>query len=213
MTAATLTSPWTATVPVRTRQDAPVKVSTPVRMARTDGREDDLACVEALIAGRQDAWQDFVARYARVIYAAVQRRLVPAGRASEVEDVAQDVFVKLCSRDFHLLRNYDPARAKLTTWLTVIATSSSIDHLRRQSAPTSDIEALPESILAVTPRMPERIKVPAGLLSPRQTLVLHLLYGKELEVAEAAELLDVDPQTIRSTHHKALTKLRNHFQE
>ena len=68
-------------------------------------------------------------------------------------------------------------------------------------------------ILAVTPRMPERIKVPAGLLSPRQTLVLHLLYGKELEVAEAAELLDVDPQTIRSTHHKALTKLRNHFQE
>ena len=89
MTAATLTSPWTATVPVRTRQDAPVKVSTPVRMARTDGREDDLACVEALIAGRQDAWQDFVARYARVIYAAVQRRLVPAGRV-DTESIRTD---------------------------------------------------------------------------------------------------------------------------
>lgn len=166
-----------------------------------------------LVAGEKAEWDRFVQRYARVIYAAVQRRLVPAGRGHEVDDVAQDVFVKLCGREFHLLRNYDPGRAKLSTWLTVIATSTSIDHLRRQSAPTAALDAVPEAVLAVDPKPFERIKIPPDLLSPRQGLVLELLYQRELEVAEAAEMLGVDPQTVRSTHHKAMIKLRAHFKE
>jgi RNA polymerase sigma-70 factor (ECF subfamily) len=32
-----------------------------------------------------------------------------------------------------------------------------------------------------------------------------------MEVAEVAAALKVDPQTIRSTHHKAMLKLRSHF--
>jgi RNA polymerase sigma-70 factor (ECF subfamily) len=171
---------------------------------------DDL---NRLVAGEKAAWDGFVQRYARVIYAAVQRRLVPAGRAHEADDVAQDVFVKLCSRDFKLLRNYDPGRAKLSTWLTVIANSTTIDHLRRQAAPATDIDALPQSLLAVEPKLPERIKIPPELLSPRQALVIELLYRRELEVAEAAEVMGVNPQTVRSMHHKALVKLRAHFQE
>jgi RNA polymerase sigma-70 factor (ECF subfamily) len=160
---------------------------------------DDL---NRLVAGEKAAWDGFVQRYARVIYAAVQRRLVPAGRAHEA-----------CSRDFKLLRNYDPGRAKLSTWLTVIANSTTIDHLRRQAAPATDIDALPQSLLAVEPKLPERIKIPPELLSPRQALVIELLYRRELEVAEAAEVMGVNPQTVRSMHHKALVKLRAHFQE
>ena len=166
-----------------------------------------------LVAGEKAEWDRFVQRYARVIYAAVQRRLVPAGRGHEADDVVQDVFVKLCGREFHLLRNYDPGRAKLSTWLTVIATSTSIDHLRRQWAPTAALDAVPEAAMAVDPKPFERIKIPPDLLSPRQGLVLELLYRRELEVAEAAEMLGVDPQTVRSTHHKAMIKLRAHFQE
>jgi RNA polymerase sigma-70 factor (ECF subfamily) len=41
--------------------------------------------------------------------------------------------------------------------------------------------------------------------------VLALLYDREMEVAEVARLLKVDPQTIRSTHHKAMLRLRAHF--
>jgi RNA polymerase sigma-70 factor (ECF subfamily) len=168
----------------------------------TDGAED----LGRLVAGDKAEWDRFVQRY-------VRRRLVPAGRVEEVDDVAQDVFVKLCSREFHLLRSYDPGRAKLTTWLTVIATSTSIDHLRRQSAPTSALDAVPEAVLAVDPKPFERIKIPPDLLSPRQALVLELLYRRDLEVADAANMLGVDPQTVRSTHHKALVKLRAHFNE
>jgi RNA polymerase sigma-70 factor (ECF subfamily) len=32
-----------------------------------------------------------------------------------------------------------------------------------------------------------------------------------MEVAEIASHLGIDPQTVRSTHHKAMLKLRSHF--
>ena len=32
-----------------------------------------------------------------------------------------------------------------------------------------------------------------------------------MEVSEIATALGIDPQTVRSTHHKAMLKLREHF--
>ena len=138
----------------------------------------------------------------------------PAGRTDDAEDVAQDIFIRLCARDFRLIRNYDASRAKLSTWLTVIAHSTSIDHLRRQKRATQPLDTVPEAQLAVDPpKDPIKIDIPPGLLSPRQALVLEMLYQREMVVAEAAEIMGVDPQTVRSTHHKALVKLRGHFRK
>jgi len=179
------------------------------RDAPVSGGDADLG---SLLTGDKAAWDRFVARHAAVIFAAVRRRLVPAGRVADAEDVVQDVFVKLCQHDFRLLRRYDPARAKITTWLTVVASSSAVDHLRRLRRRTEDIEAMPESILAVDPVVHEEVKIPEGLLSPRQALVLELLYQRDMTPGEAAEFIGIDPQTVRSMHHKALVKLRAHFQ-
>ncbi len=170
------------------------------------------ADLEALLEGDKAAWDRFVARHAGVIFAAVRRRLVPAGRTADAEDVVQDVFVKLCPHDFRLLRSYDAARARITTWLTVVANSAAVDHLRRLRRRTEDIEAQPESVLAVDPVVREEVKIPDGLLSPRQALVLELLYQRDMTPGEAAEAIGIDPQTVRSMHHKALVKLRAHFQ-
>ena len=175
--------------------------------------DENFSQLQQLLAGDKAAWDAFVARHAAVIYAAVHRRLTPAGRNGDADDVAQDVFVKLCNRDFHLLRNYDPAKAKLTTWLTVIANSVTIDHLRRQKGRSEDLDSLPETLLSVEPKEPSWLKIPEGLLSARQALVLELLYQRDMDPAEAAVVMSVDAQTVRSTHHKALTKLRAHFQE
>jgi len=185
------------------------------KMADGEAREiADGVDLDRMVRGDKAAWDGFVARYARVVFAAVQRRLGPAGRGGEVEDVVQDVFLRLCARDFRLVRNYDPARARLTTWLSVVATSTSIDHLRRQKGGTQPLESVPEARLATDPpKDPVRIKIPSGLLSPRQAVILEMLYQREMEVAEAAEALGIAPQTVRSMHHKALTKLRAHFRE
>lgn len=180
----------------------------PDRAARN---ADDFALVAALAGGERGAWNDFVRRFAGIVFAAVQRRLIPAGRPDEVEDVVQEVFLRLCKAEHRLLRSYDPARARLSTWLTVVATSAAIDHLRRQRMAKVAIDDAPEASLAVEDPAFENVKIPAGLLSARQALVLELLYRRDLEVADAALIMKIDPQTVRSTHHKALTKLRAHF--
>jgi RNA polymerase sigma-70 factor (ECF subfamily) len=39
-----------------------------------------------------------------------------------------------------------------------------------------------------------------------------MLYDRDMEVSEVALALGIDPQTVRSAHHKAMIKLRAHFQ-
>lgn len=166
----------------------------------------------ALLAGDKRTWDRFVAAAAPLIHA-VARRVVSGHGASpdEAVDAAQDVFVRLCANDRRLMKSYDPARASLATWLAVIARSCAVDHLRRRRQATSALEDVPEAALAVEDRHVERLNIPAGLLTERQALVLSLLYDREMEVADAASLLRVDAQTVRSTHHKAMLRLREHF--
>jgi RNA polymerase sigma-70 factor (ECF subfamily) len=173
---------------------------------------EDADARRRLVAGDKAEWDRFVTRYAPVIYAAVHRRLVLAGRVGEVEDVTQEVFVRLCAKDFRLLKAFDPSRARMSTWLTVISSSAAIDHLRRQPRPAVGLDQVQDAALTVEPKITERVKIPPDLLSPRQGLILELLYEREMDVAEVARLLGVESQTVRSMHHKALTKLRAHFQ-
>lgn len=166
----------------------------------------------ALQRGEKAAWDSFVTRHAGLIKAAVSSVLRQAGRApGETADVVQDVFVKLCKDDFRLLRGYDPSRAALTTWLTVVARSTALDSLRRQRLPSIDLEDAPETALAVAPVEPEHMTIPPGLLSPRQSLIMTMLYERDMDPGEAAAALGIDAQTVRSMHHKALQKLRAHF--
>jgi RNA polymerase sigma-70 factor (ECF subfamily) len=170
-----------------------------------------VADLSRLVEGDKRAWDRFVADNAAVIYAAVRRKLASAGRAGDADDVVQDVFVKLCRNDFKILKSFDPKRSKLTTFLTVVATTTAIDHLRKARPESGGLDEMPERLASVDAVEPARIKIPDGLLPERQALVIKLLYTQEMEVSEAAELLGVEPQTVRSLHHKALTRLRAHF--
>ena len=163
----------------------------------------------ALLSGDGAAWEGFVRRYGGLIVAAV-RGIAPTHR--DVEDLAQEVFVRLCKDDFRLLRSYDPERAGLSTWLTIVARSTARDALRRRRADTVPIDAVPEAQLAVDAVEPtQKLKLPEALLSPRQREILAMLYDREMDVAEIARALGIDPQTVRSAHHKAMLKLRAHF--
>jgi len=165
--------------------------------------------LDALARGDKGAWEAFVRRYAGLVAAAVRG---VAREATEVEDLAQEVFLRLCKDDFRLLRSYDPARAGLSTWITIVARSTARDAMRRHRPVLVEIDAVPEGRFAVDPVEPaQKLKLPEALLSPRQREILTMLYDREMEVAEIAEALGIDPQTVRSAHHKAMVKLRAHF--
>jgi RNA polymerase sigma-70 factor (ECF subfamily) len=164
--------------------------------------------LQALTRGEKSAWDAFVRRYAGLILSAVR----PTARPGiELEDIVQEVFTRLCKDDFRLLKTYDATRAGLSTWLTIVARSTARDMQRRRQPQITPIDSVPEVMLSVTAEPQEKLRLPDGLLSPRQKLVLTLLYEREMEVAEIAASLGIDPQTVRSTHHKAILKLREHF--
>jgi len=170
--------------------------------------------LRSLAAGHKRTWDAFVTAASPLINAVVRRSL-NSFRLSEddVLDAAQDVFVRLCANDFRLLKTYDPARAGLPTWLAVVSRSAAVDFARRRRQATSPIDDVPESALAVEDVHVEKLKIPEGLLTERQTLILKFLYDEERDVAEIAQILKIDAQTVRSTHHKALLRLREHFRE
>lgn len=163
-----------------------------------------------LASGDKPAWDRFVARFAGVVHAAINATLRRAGRdTGDAADLSQDVFARLCRNDFHLIRNYDPLRASVSTWLSLIARSVTLDSLRRHQPSFTALDDAPEAALAVpADEGAQPIQLPAGLLSPRQELILTMLYDRDMDPADVAAELNIDPQTVRSQHHKALTKLR-----
>ena len=170
--------------------------------------------LRTLLTGNKRAWDSFVTAAAPLINAVV-RRTLSSYRLSEedVMDAAQDVFVRLCANDYRLLKTYDPARAGLSTWLAVVSRSAAVDHARRRRQANVPLDDVPEASLAVEDRHVEKLKIPQGLLTERQMLILKCLYDEEKDVSEVAQLLKIDAQTVRSTHHKALLRLRIHFQK
>jgi RNA polymerase sigma factor (sigma-70 family) len=150
-----------------------------------------------------------VRRYAALVVAAV-RGVAPS--PSDIEDLTQEVFVRLCKDQYRLLRSYDATRASLSTWITIVARSTARDALRRRRPNLVPIDTVPEALLKVDAVEPSsKLKLPEALLSPRQREILGMLYDGEMEVAEVAGALGIDPQTVRSAHHKAMLKLRAHF--
>jgi len=168
------------------------------------------------LQGDKRAWEAFVDRCAPIIFATVRRVMggrVPPGRGASAEDIAQDVFLRLVQNDFRLLRSYDPARASLATWLTIVARSVTTDFVRRRPLPTVALDDAPP-IPAPAPAggSPDPVNdLPADLLSPRQRLVLHLLFDRQMTPEAAAAAMGISLQTVRSAKHKAIKKLREHF--
>lgn len=163
-----------------------------------------------LLAGDKQAWDDFVPYAGAIMRAVIRRMLASSGREEETSDLLQDAFARLVRDDFKLLQRYDPRRAALSTWLGVIATSVARDCLRKRAPPTVELGEAPERILAVRdPAWEEaRLALPVDLLTPRQSLILKLLYEDDLDVDEVAAFLGIEPQTVRSQRHKALVRLR-----
>ena len=96
-----------------------------------------------LLDGSANAWAQFVHASAPLIWGQVRRCFGRYGAnldPTDLEDVSQDVYMRLSRADFSLLRRYDPERAKLSTFLGVIAHSASVDFLRKRRAAHEDID-------------------------------------------------------------------------
>src|SRR3979409_1685495 len=91
---------------------------------RSDEDSEDIRLMELVSAGETVAFEQLVERHQRLVVGTVARML---GNNSDVEDIAQQVFVRV----WKSAKRYVP-RAKFTTWLLKITRNLVFNELRRR---------------------------------------------------------------------------------
>ncbi len=181
------------------------------KLRQADIMEFDL---ERLTRGDEKDWKVFSDRVSPIVYAAVRKTLlsrIADVKESDIRDVVQDVFTILIKYDYRVLKSYQPRKASMNTWLTVIAMRTAIKFAKRQKPASLSLDL--ESLNIPAPQIKQKtpIDIPEDLLTPRQMLILHMFVDREMDVKEIAKTLNISPQTVRSTRHKAVKRLRRHF--
>lgn len=172
---------------------------------------DEWALMQRVATGEESAIAELYDRFGALVYKVA--RQVLTSRA-EAEDAVQEVFVRL----WQSAERFDPHRAKLVTWVMLIARRHLIDQLRRRSArpnqsqfeqewaPSAD-EAPPEKSMIDHDRN-SLLMARIGELPELQRLVIEKAYFQGFTLREISEQLDAPLGTIKSALSRGLARLR-----
>ena len=174
-----------------------------------DKAATDAVAVARVAGGDAVALRELYERYGRLIYSFAYRL---TNDATLSEECVQDVFVALWRR----AADFDPTRAKLTTWLFVVARNRAIE-LGRQKARRpelrDDLEPAgsspdPADLIAVADES-QRVAEAMAELPEDQSAVLRLSYFDGLSHSEIAEVIGIPLGTVKGRMRLALERLRS----
>jgi RNA polymerase sigma-70 factor, ECF subfamily len=177
------------------------------------------ATVHAARAGEAGASRAIVEALQRPVIATIFRFLGPAWRR-EVEDIAQEVFLKV----FRALPQFDATRAKFTTWVWTFVRNHCYDVLKKRRLPTSSIDATTDdsgqrelrderellpTVAAENQELGRRIGEALATLGEDQRMVFVLREYEDLPFAEIAAITGVNEGTVKSRLFRAKEALRH----
>lgn len=162
-------------------------------------------------AGDEEAMAELYDRFGALVYK-VAWQFLPAH--AEAEDAVQEVFIRL----WRTADRFDPGRAKLVTWVMLIARRHLIDRLRRSSVRpgTWQLEGDPGSTSPSTApgRVPASEEINAALLKrlaelpELQRTVIERAYLHGYTLREVSEQLGSPLGTVKSALSRGLARLR-----
>jgi len=178
-------------------------------------RPADETLLARIAGGDRAAFATLFATYAPK----VKSYLLRLGAVSaQAEDLAQDAMLSVWRR----AAQFDPAKAKASTWIFVIARNAWIDKLRRERVElayrgTVDLpeESGDESPDDAVVRGQTETEMEAALaaLSEEQRQVVRLSFFEDRPHSEIAERLSLPLGTVKSRLRLALIKLRAHWEK
>lgn len=176
------------------------------------GSADELSLIERTQTGDNTAFQILLHRYLPMINSYAVRML---GNQADAADIAQEVFIRFWQK----AQSFDPAKAKLSTWLHQIAHNLCIDHFRkhgRLGAEQEPEEAGVESALEhaeTQTETSELVKLAISQLPERQRSALLFCHYQGLSNKQAAEILEVSVEALESLLARARKALRQSLEE
>ncbi len=187
----------------------------PAPASYSDAELEDVQLMEAVSGGDMSAFERLVARHQALVSGTVARML---GDNSEVDDVAQQVFVRV----WKSAKRYVP-RAKFTTWLLKITRNLVFNELRRRKRhAVSSLQHEPgeeemqikdernqqPDVSLLESELQEAITSAIAQLPETQRMALVLRRYEELSYEEIADVLDQSVPAVKSLLFRARTELR-----
>lgn len=185
------------------------------------GEPDDAALMARVARGDMAAFEQLVERHQALVIGTVGRML---GSNSDVEDVAQQVFIRV----WKSAPRYRPA-AKFTTWLLTITRNLVFNETRRRKRHPADLLDVHEGEDAVAladsaGRRPDEqlledelqraIEAAVRALPEKQRMAVVLRRFQEKSYEEIGEVLGLSLPAVKSLLFRARTELRsalNHY--
>jgi RNA polymerase sigma-70 factor (ECF subfamily) len=182
---------------------------------QTDGDAEDVRLMRLVARGDTAAFAELVERHQTLVLGTVARML---GSNSEVEDIAQQVFVRV----WKSAGRYVP-RAKFTTWLLKITRNLVFNELRRskrralvpmQSDPDAGEMQLKDEVVSapdaslLEAELQQAIDQAISELPEAQRMAVILRRYEELSYEQIAEILDLSVPAVKSVLFRARTELR-----
>lgn len=199
----------------------------------------DLALACALRRGSEPAWEEFVAGYRPVLYAAARAIVGPAGEA-RARELADSLYAELYGlnraggghgagprgADRRPLLDYFHGRSKLSTWLRTVLAQRHVDALRAgQRTDSFDVEPpspvrAPSHPLAtaaagdpdrerLVPRLRQAVATTLAAVPAADRLLLSLYYVQEMTLAQIARVQGVHEATISRQLDRIRRELRS----
>ncbi len=171
----------------------------------------DWMLMHRVAAGEEEAVAELYDRFGSLVYK-VARQLLPT--RAEAEDSVQEVFVRL----WQTADRYDPRRAKLVTWVMLIARRHLIDRLRRNAVRGTPVAFQPDAMGPGPQHAPEERPQEVernGALFQRiaelpelQRIVIERAYLQGYTLREVSEQLAAPLGTVKSALSRGLARLR-----
>jgi RNA polymerase sigma-70 factor (ECF subfamily) len=187
----------------------------PSQAGTSDENAENVRLMKLVSTGDEGAFEELVERHQRLVVGTVARML---GNNSDVEDIAQQVFVRV----WKSAKRYVP-RAKFTTWLLKITRNLVFNELRRRSRhaqlplqvesegeerPIRDERARAPDASLLEQELQRAIEAAIGQLPETQRMTVVLRRYDELSYEEIAEVLEQSVPAVKSLLFRARTELR-----
>lgn len=159
--------------------------------------------------GDKNAMSELYDAYSGMVFGVV---LKIVGNRELVEEIVQDVFIRVWKN----IATFDPAKARLSTWLINIARNRAIDELRSKSYRNSSENQTLENSVNEVDRVGNSnqntdtigIKSLTRHLRPEQQQLIELVYFGGYTHEEAAQHLSIPLGTVKTRIRNSILELR-----
>lgn len=173
--------------------------------------QTELHSVAECQKGNLSAFDDLYTLHVDAIYKYLHRRTL-------VREIAEDLTSTVFLKAMESIRSFDPVRGPFRAWLYRIARNALIDHYRRHSSKTVDIESvwdLPSeesaSELAEQSMDAKKLHEALAKLNPAQRQVVLLRMWEGLSYKEIAEITGKSEGSLKVMFCRSVSELRSNL--